>query len=71
MQLSNCLSKAVRKLTLVPPSCCPAGEVRIYNDKALVYQHTTPSPVTGLWFGKYGREENTLITVGVWVTIQH
>jgi hypothetical protein len=39
------------------------GEVRVYNEKHLVSMHSVPSPVTGLWFGRYGREDNTLITV--------
>jgi len=39
------------------------GEVRVYNEKHLVSLHTIPSPVTGVWFGRYGREDNTLITV--------
>ncbi len=43
--------------------CVYVGEVRVYNDKSLVSVHTLPSPVTGMWFGRYGREENTLITV--------
>lgn len=53
---------------LLPPS---SGEVRMYNGKALVHTHTLPSVATALWFGRYGREENTLVTVrrgpgGVW-----
>lgn len=44
--------------------CRAAGEVRVYNEKKLVSLHTVPSPVTALWFGRYGREDNTLITVG-------
>ncbi|GAX73330.1 hypothetical protein CEUSTIGMA_g784.t1 [Chlamydomonas eustigma] len=39
------------------------GEVRIYFGKHLSWTHSVPSPVTGLWFGRYGREDNTLIIV--------
>ena len=47
-----------------PPSpAVPPGEVRIYHDKSLVSLHTVAHPVTAIWFGKYGREDNTLITV--------
>ncbi|PNH05290.1 Bardet-Biedl syndrome 1 protein [Tetrabaena socialis] len=38
------------------------GEVRVYNEKLLVSVHNVPNPVTALWFGRYGREDNTLIT---------
>ncbi|XP_003798394.1 Bardet-Biedl syndrome 1 protein [Otolemur garnettii] len=37
------------------------GEVRIYRDKALLNVIHTPDPVTSLCFGRYGREDNTLI----------
>ncbi|XP_053416015.1 Bardet-Biedl syndrome 1 protein isoform X1 [Nycticebus coucang] len=37
------------------------GEVRIYRDKALLNVIRTPDPVTSLCFGRYGREDNTLI----------
>lgn len=38
-------------------------EVRIYNEKHLVSLFTVKSPVTALFFGRYGREDNTLITI--------
>ncbi|XP_044618557.2 BBSome complex member BBS1 isoform X3 [Equus asinus] len=37
------------------------GEVRIYHDKALLNVIRTPDAVTSLCFGRYGREDNTLI----------
>nr|XP_011719253.1 Bardet-Biedl syndrome 1 protein isoform X3 [Macaca nemestrina] len=37
------------------------GEVRIYRDKALLNVIHTPDAVTSLCFGRYGREDNTLI----------
>uniref|UniRef100_A0A8C9B014 Bardet-Biedl syndrome 1 n=1 Tax=Prolemur simus TaxID=1328070 RepID=A0A8C9B014_PROSS len=37
------------------------GEVRIYRDKALLNVIRAPDAVTSLCFGRYGREENTLI----------
>lgn len=40
-----------------------AGEVRVYNEKLLVSVHIVPNPVTALCFGRYGREDNTLITL--------
>ncbi|KAG2484587.1 hypothetical protein HYH03_016628 [Edaphochlamys debaryana] len=39
------------------------GEVRVYNDKLLVSIHSVPNPITALWFGRYGREDNTLISL--------
>ncbi|KAJ9510374.1 hypothetical protein QJQ45_015847 [Haematococcus lacustris] len=39
------------------------GEIRVYNGRSLVGCHTVPSPTTGLLFGRYGREDNTLITL--------
>mmetsp|Transcript_20772 Transcript_20772/g.53229 ORF Transcript_20772/g.53229 Transcript_20772/m.53229 type:complete len:619 (+) Transcript_20772:542-2398(+) len=38
------------------------GEVRLYNEKHLVAVHNVPSPVRVLHFGRYGREDNTLIS---------
>uniref|UniRef100_A0A5F9D772 Bardet-Biedl syndrome 1 protein GAE domain-containing protein n=1 Tax=Oryctolagus cuniculus TaxID=9986 RepID=A0A5F9D772_RABIT len=37
------------------------GEVRIYRDKALLNVIRAPDAVTSLCFGRYGREDNTLI----------
>ncbi|XP_040139999.1 BBSome complex member BBS1 isoform X2 [Ictidomys tridecemlineatus] len=37
------------------------GEVRIYRDKALLNIIRTPDAVTSLCFGRYGREDNTLV----------
>ncbi|XP_040112316.1 Bardet-Biedl syndrome 1 protein isoform X2 [Oryx dammah] len=37
------------------------GEVRIYHDKVLLNVIRTPEAVTSLCFGRYGREDNTLI----------
>ncbi|XP_060031959.1 Bardet-Biedl syndrome 1 protein [Erinaceus europaeus] len=37
------------------------GEVRIYHDKALLNVIRAPDAVTSLCFGRYGREDNTLI----------
>nr|XP_019593400.1 PREDICTED: Bardet-Biedl syndrome 1 protein isoform X3 [Rhinolophus sinicus] len=37
------------------------GEVRIYHDKTLLNVIRTPEAVTSLCFGRYGREDNTLI----------
>ncbi|XP_053058868.1 Bardet-Biedl syndrome 1 protein isoform X3 [Acinonyx jubatus] len=37
------------------------GEVRIYRDKTLLNVIRTPDAVTSLCFGRYGREDNTLI----------
>ncbi|XP_006860945.1 PREDICTED: Bardet-Biedl syndrome 1 protein isoform X2 [Chrysochloris asiatica] len=37
------------------------GQVRIYRDKALLNVIRTPDAVTSLCFGRYGREDNTLI----------
>ncbi|XP_031797537.1 Bardet-Biedl syndrome 1 protein isoform X1 [Sarcophilus harrisii] len=37
------------------------GEMRIYRDKALLNIIRTPDAVTSICFGRYGREDNTLI----------
>jgi hypothetical protein len=37
--------------------------MRLYNEKHLVSVHTVPSPATAIHFGRYGREDNTLITI--------
>ncbi|XP_057408003.1 Bardet-Biedl syndrome 1 protein isoform X5 [Balaenoptera acutorostrata] len=37
------------------------GEVRIYRDKALLSVVRTPDAVTSLCFGRYGREDHTLV----------
>ncbi|XP_058382306.1 Bardet-Biedl syndrome 1 protein isoform X3 [Diceros bicornis minor] len=37
------------------------GEVRIYHDKALLNVIRAPDAVTSLCFGRYGREDNTLV----------
>eukprot|EP00955_Chlamydomonas_euryale_P001521 17400-Chlamydomonas_euryale.AAC.2 len=42
---------------------CARAQVRVYNERHLVSVHSVPSPVTGLWAGRYGREDNTLVTV--------
>ncbi|WIA09492.1 hypothetical protein OEZ85_008892 [Tetradesmus obliquus] len=39
------------------------GEVRVYNDKALVSLHSSSSPVMGLCAGRYAREDCSLISV--------
>ena len=50
-------------LCILPTHPTLPGEVRVYYDKHLSWTHTVASPVTGLWFGRYGREDNTLIIV--------
>lgn len=39
--------------------------MRVYHERTLVSSHTTPAaaPVMGLAFGRYAREDNTLVTV--------
>lgn len=39
------------------------GALRVYNDKTLVTEHTSSSPVSGLFVGRYAREDNSLVTV--------
>lgn len=50
-----------------PAACLLAalanGELRVYNDRHLVATHTTASPVAGLFFGRYAREDNTLVSI--------
>jgi len=38
------------------------GEVRVYNEKQLVSIHQTNDLVVGMRFGRFGREDNTLIS---------
>mmetsp|Transcript_47681 Transcript_47681/g.152835 ORF Transcript_47681/g.152835 Transcript_47681/m.152835 type:complete len:596 (+) Transcript_47681:319-2106(+) len=40
------------------------GEVRVYNDKHLVNVLQAGEPVMGLRFGRFGREDNTLLYTG-------
>lgn len=35
----------------------------MYHEKRLASCHSVPSPVTALWFGRYGREDDTLVTL--------
>jgi Bardet-Biedl syndrome 1 protein len=37
------------------------GQVRVYNDKHLVSVHSSHDPVMGMRFGRFGREENTMV----------
>ncbi|GIL69347.1 hypothetical protein Vretimale_13465 [Volvox reticuliferus] len=60
MQRMEVTSQRMTKALVVALS---NGEVRVYNEKLLVSIHTVPNPVTALWFGRYGREDNTLITI--------
>lgn len=39
------------------------GALRIYNDKTLVSEHVSSSPVSALFVGRYAREDNSLVTV--------
>ncbi|EFJ41176.1 Bardet-Biedl syndrome protein 1 [Volvox carteri f. nagariensis] len=60
MQRMEVTSQRMTKALVVALS---NGEVRVYNEKLLVSIHTVPNPVTAMWFGRYGREDNTLITI--------
>ena len=37
------------------------SQVHIYRDKYLVNSFSTPDVVTGMRFGRYGREDSTLV----------
>lgn len=41
----------------------PAGELRVYNGQHLMSSTQLSSPYNAMTFGKYGREESTLIGV--------
>ncbi|XP_005384452.1 PREDICTED: Bardet-Biedl syndrome 1 protein [Chinchilla lanigera] len=56
----NLLEQQSRGLQAVMVALANA-EVRIYRDKALLNVIRTPDTVTSLCFGRYGREDNTLI----------
>ncbi|NWR95780.1 BBS1 protein, partial [Furnarius figulus] len=43
-----------------PPG--PSGELRLYRGRTLLCTLKTQEVVTGLCFGRYGREENTLLS---------
>ncbi|XP_072776262.1 BBSome complex member BBS1 [Taeniopygia guttata] len=45
-----------------PPG--PSGELRLYRGRTLLCTLKTQEVVTGLCFGRYGREENTLLCTG-------
>ena len=40
-----------------------AGELRVYNEQHLVSVTKLSSPVNAMTFGKFGREENTLVSI--------
>jgi len=40
-----------------------AGDLRVYNEQHLVSVTKFKSPVNAMTFGKFGREENTLISI--------
>ena len=40
-----------------------AGELRVYNEQHLVSVTKLSSPVNAMTFGKFGREDNTLISI--------
>lgn len=42
----------------------PGVQVRVYNEKFLVSVYHTTDPLTTLHFGRFGREEHSLVTVG-------
>lgn len=48
-----------------PCTAAPAGEVRVYQERSLVFTHTCAGggAVTALAFGRYAREDNTLVSV--------
>lgn len=64
---------SIRDLQLLTPNstrntkCVVAalsnGALRVYNGKTLVSEHTSSSPVSGLFVGRYAREDNSLVTV--------
>ena len=43
--------------------CNKAGQVRVYNEQHLVSVSSFKSPVNAMAFGRFGREDNTLISV--------
>lgn len=76
-QYTLAMPAAIITLQLLPISgtrslrCCVValanGEVRLYNNRALVSVHHSSggsgSPVSGLYAGRYAREDNSLIHV--------
>lgn len=40
-----------------------SGEIRLYNEKRLVASYSLPAPATALYFGRYNREDNTIVCV--------
>ena len=58
------LRQPVRKhCNTIDPQLMLAGEVRVYNEQHLVSVTPFESPVNAMTFGKFGREDNTLISV--------
>jgi hypothetical protein len=72
-QYSLYMPASIRAMQLLTPnSTCNTkcimvalsnGVLRLYNDKTLVSEHSSSSPVNGLFVGRYAREDNSLVNV--------
>jgi hypothetical protein len=72
-QYSLYMPASIRAMQLLTPSqtrstkcvvvALSNGALRTYNDKTLVSEHTSSSPVSGLFVGRYAREDNSLVNV--------
>lgn len=72
-QYSLYMPASIRAMQLLTPSAtrntkCVVvalsnGVLRVYNDKTLVSEHSSSSPVSGLFVGRYAREDNSLVNV--------
>lgn len=72
-QYSLYMPASIRAMQLLTPSstrntkcvvvALSNGVLRVYNDKTLVSEHTSSSPVSGLFVGRYAREDNSLVNV--------
>lgn len=72
-QYSLYMPASIRAMQLLTPSATrntkcvmvalSNGALRVYNNKTLVSEHNSSSPVSGLFVGRYAREDNSLVTV--------
>jgi hypothetical protein len=72
-QYSLYMPASIRAMQLLTPSRTSStkclvvalsnGALRVYNDKTLLSEHTSSSPVSGLLVGRYAREDNSLVNV--------
>lgn len=57
------LTSQARHLVAVAITMTTGGCVLLYSGPQLMHSFVTPTPISALVFGRYGREEHALVTV--------